>query len=431
MAAPRVLIDGFNLSMRQGTGVKTYTGLLQEALASLGAETTLLFGRGTPKSEDPILREVAFFDDDRPRSPFDRVARELSMRWNGLRGKAPPIYDVPQGGVVIVPEEGRLQTDALNGSRLYDVAFQRSQLTGKFLKVGLPRDFDAIHLTFPIPTSFPRSTGKKIVTIHDVIPLRLPYTTLDNKEEVLRRHRQAVADADLVFTVSEHSKKDIETFLDVDPEKIVVTYQPSRFQPLKGPEQRDRAKALRRRGLSIGDYVLFVGAIEPKKNLGRFVRAYVEADVGVPLVIAGPKAWMWRQEIGWAAESKDPEIQRKIIFLDHVTSEDLRYLLSGAMALAFPSLYEGYGLPPVEAMSFGVPVLTSRVSSMPEVCGDAALYIDPYDPRDMREKIERLVGDKALRDYLSERALKRTEQLTPAAFAEQVATGYRRLGLLD
>jgi glycosyltransferase involved in cell wall biosynthesis len=431
MSSPRVLIDGYNLSMRQGTGIKTYTGLLQDALTSLGAETTLLFGRPIPKSDDPILREIAFYDDDRPRSMFDRIRREFDVRAAALFGNAPKIQDVPQGGVVVLPEEGQLTCEAMNGSRLYDIAFKRSEMAGKSLSVKLPRDFDAIHLTFPIPARFTNSAAKKIVTIHDVIPLRLPYTTLDDKVEVLRRHRDAVAGADLVFTVSEHSKKDIVSYLDVDPEKIAVTYQPSRFKPLKGPELRDRAKSLRRRGLSAGEYMLFVGAIEPKKNLGRFVKAYVEADVDTPLVIAGPRAWMWKEEVGWAIESTDPNIQRKVRFLNHVTSEELRFLVSGAMALSFPSLYEGYGLPPVEAMSFGVPVLTSRVSSMPEVCGDAALYIDPYDPRDMREKIERLVGDKALRDYLTERALRRTEQLTPAAFAEQVAAGYRRIGLLD
>lgn len=431
MAQSRVLIDGYNLSMKHGTGIKTYTGLLQEALTTLGCDTALLFGRPIPKSDDPLLREIAFHDDPTPRSIFERVTEDLRGRWGAVKGRAPKVSDVPQGGLVVMAEENKLTTDALNGSRLFDIAFRRSEMMGKGLNVTLPQTFDAIHLTFPIPTRFPRSSAKKIVTIHDVIPLRLPYATLDNKVEVLRRHRDAVADADLVFTVSEHSKKDIELLLGVDPDKIVVTQQPSRFAPLKGPEMRDRAKVLRRLELGAQNYVLFVGAIEPKKNLGRMVRAYVESDIDVPLVIAGPKAWLWKEEVGWAMASKDPRVTRKIRFLDHVSAEDLRFLYSGAMALVFPSLYEGYGLPLVEAMTFGLPILTSRASSMPEVCGDAALYVDPFDVRDMREKVERLVGDKALREYLSERALARAQQLTPAAFAEQVAVGYRRLGLID
>lgn len=433
MKSPRVLIDGYNLSMKHGTGIKTYTGLLEEALTSLGAQTSLLFGHSIPKGADPLLRQIAFHEDQSIRgNPFRRAHRMARQFGAAAFNRAPDILDIPDSGVVVMPEEQRMTARAFNGDMLYDTAWRRSWSFGKYLDIRLPEEVDAVHLTFPVPVRV-KGPGrpKKIVTIHDLIPLRLPYTTLDDKQELLRRHRIAVAEADLVFTVSEHSKADIVSLLEVDPEKIVVTHQPSRFQPLKGPELRDRAKMLRRLSLDTKRYVLFVGAIEPKKNLGRMVRAYVESDVDVPLVIAGPKAWMWQQEVGWAVESKNPDITRKVRFLDHLPVESLRFLYSAAMAVVFPSLYEGYGLPLVEAMSFGVPVLTSRSSSLPEVCGDAALYVDPFDVRDMREKVERLVADNALRDYLSERALLRAQQLTPAAFADQVASGYRRLGLID
>ncbi|MDB5459536.1 MAG: group 1 glycosyl transferase, partial [Caulobacteraceae bacterium] len=143
------------------------------------------------------------------------------------------------------------------------------------------------------------------------------------------------------------------------------------------------------------------------------------------------RGWMWAEEVGWLEQSKDAALLKRVRFLNHVSFEDLRFIMSGAMALTFPSLYEGYGLPLVEAMGFGVPVLTSRASSLPEVCGDAALYVDPFDVRDIREKIERLVGDEPLRDYLSKQGLARSQQLSAANFAEQVAGGYRQLGLLD
>ena len=152
----------------------------------------------------------------------------------------------------------------------------------------------------------------------------------------------------------------------------------------------------------------------------------------MPIVIAGPRGWMWADEIGWLIDDKKAyKWEKRIRFLDHVPFTDLRYILSGAMAVTFPSLYEGYGLPLVEAMGFGAPVLTARASSLPEVCGDAALYVDPYDVRDIREKLERLVTDKPLREYLSERGLQRSQEISMANFAEQVAGGYRRLGLMD
>jgi len=434
MAAPRVLIDGYNLALKQGTGIKTYTGLLDQALRSLSVDTSFLFGHPVPSVDDALLREVLFYDDNpmRDHSPFGQFQRRAQLWMDAGFNQAPKVKRVLDNGVVVLANSsaGRPTERALNGSRLYDVAWRRSLTFKKFLDIDLPETFDAVHLTYPLPIQA-KGGAKKIVTIHDLIPLRLPYTTTDDKTELLRRHRRLAADADLIFTVSEFSKSDIVQLLGVDPGKIVVTCQPSRFAPLRPPEMRERAKTLRRYGLEDKGFVLFVGAIEPKKNLGRLIKAYAEADVDVPLVVAGPRGWMWQDEIGWVVDSKDPAVHKKIRFLNHVSLEDLRFIMSGAMALTFPSLYEGYGLPLVEAMGFGVPVLTARSSSLPEVCGDAALYVDPYDVRDIREKIERLVGDQPLKDYLSERGLSRSQQLTPAAFAEQVAGGYRQLGLLD
>jgi len=434
MAFPRVLIDGYNLAMKHGTGIKTYTMLLDHALRSVGAETSFLFGHAIPSVDDPLLREVLFYDDNPTRyhTPFGRFLHKADIWGSAALDRAPPISRVPDNEVVVtaMAKGSRPHERALNGHNLYDIGWRRSLSFGKFLDASAPETFDAVHMTFPLPVRL-KGNAKKIVTIHDLIPLRLPYTTTDDKAEMLRRHRIAAAEADLIFTVSEFSKADIVKLLNIDPDKIVVTHQPSRFAPLRPPEMRERAKTLRRYGLEDKGFVLFVGAIEPKKNLGRLLKAYAEADVDVPLVIAGPRGWMWQDEIGWVVDSKDLAVHEKIRFLNHVSLEDLRFIMSGAMALTFPSLYEGYGLPLVEAMGFGVPVLTSRSSSLPEVCGDAALYVDPYDVRDIREKIERLVGDQPLKDYLSERGLSRSQQLTPAAFAEQVAGGYRQLGLLD
>jgi glycosyltransferase involved in cell wall biosynthesis len=432
MAAPRVLIDGYNLALKHGTGIKTYTTLLDNALRSVGADTSFLFGHPIPSVDDALLREVLFYDDNpmRDHTPFAQLRRRGELWINAGFNNAPKVQRVPDNGVVVVADSVRPNERALNGPKLWDVAWRRSLSFKKFLDVDLPETFDAFHMTYPLPVKM-KGKAKQIVTIHDVIPLRMPYTTTDDKTEMLRRHRDLVRDADLVFTVSEFSKTDIVKLLDADPDKIVVTYQPSRFAPLRPPEMRERAKTLRRYDLEDKGYILFVGAIEPKKNLGRLLKAYAEADLDVPIVVAGPRGWMWGEEIGWIQDSKDRSLQERIRFLNHVSFEDLRFIMSGAMAMTFPSLYEGYGLPLVEAMSFGVPVLTARSSSLPEVCGDAALYVDPFDVRDIREKLERLVGDQPLRDYLSERGLQRSQQLSAENFASQVAGGYRKLGLLD
>jgi glycosyltransferase involved in cell wall biosynthesis len=432
MKQPRVLIDGYNLALKQGTGIKTYTTLLDKALRSLSMDTSFLFGHPIPSVGDPLLREVLFFDDNpmRDHTPFAQIRHKAAAWGNAALNRAPKVERVPDNGVVIVGEGARLNDHALNGPRLWDVAWRRSLSFKKFLDVDLPETFDAFHMTYPLPVRM-RGGAKKIVTVHDLIPLRMPYTTTDDKTEMLRRHRELVKDADLVFTVSEFSKRDIVTLLGVDPDKIVVTHQPSRFTPLQPEEADERAKTLRRYELEDKNYILFVGAIEPKKNLGRLLKAYVEADLDIPIVIAGPRGWMWDEEIGWLSDSKDVALLKRVRFLNHVPFQDLRLLVSGAMALTFPSLYEGYGLPVVEAMGFGVPVLTSRSSSLPEVCGDAALYVDPFDVRDIREKIERMVSDRPLRDYLSKQGLARSQELSAERFAEQVGEGYRRIGLFS
>jgi glycosyltransferase involved in cell wall biosynthesis len=434
MASPRVLIDGYNLAMKHGTGIKTYTMLLDNALRSLGAETSFLFGHAIPAVDDPLLREVLFYDENphRYHTPFGRFLHKGGIWSSAGLNKSPDISRVPDNDVVVTAQAkgSRPHERALNGHNLYDIAFRRSLSFKKFLDAGLPETFDAVHMTFPLPLRT-KGNAKKIVTIHDLIPLRLPYTTTDDKSEMLRRHRAAAEEADLIFTVSEFSKSDIVKLLGVDPDKIVVTYQPSRFAPIRPPEMRERAKVLRRFDLAEKGYILFVGAIEPKKNLGRLLKAYAEADVDVPIVVVGPRGWLWQDEIGWIIDSPEPALRRKIRFLNHLSPEELRFVFSGALATTFPSLYEGYGLPLIESMGFGVPVLTARSSSLPEVCGDAALYVDPFDVRDIREKIERLVGDQPLREYLSERGLQRAQQLSPENFAQQVAGGYRRLGLLD
>ena len=133
-------------------------------------------------------------------------------------------------------------------------------------------------------------------------------------------------------------------------------------------------------------YLLCVGAQEPKKNIKRLIEAYLEIDTAMPLVLAGPRGWMWQSEVGAALEPLSEKARARIKFTGYLDREDLRRLYAGACAFVYPSLYEGFGLPALEAMTSGAPVITSRTSSLPEVCGDAALYVDPFDRDDVRRR---------------------------------------------
>jgi len=160
---------------------------------------------------------------------------------------------------------------------------------------------------------------------------------------------------------------------------------------------------VRERFTVAGPYVLFVGGLEPRKNLVGLVRAFAESGVDATLVIAGGRVrWFPAEEARvWAEARRLPEPARsRVVMTGYVSDEDKHALLAGAEALAFPSLYEGFGFPVVEAMAAGTPVLTSNVSSLPEIAGEDAVLVDPKDVHAIAEGLRRVLTDGALRERL-------------------------------
>ena len=229
----------------------------------------------------------------------------------------------------------------------------------------------------------------------------------------------ALSNSQLIFTVSEHTKRDILSNFDIQHEKIFVTYQPVAIKPFNKMDPLFH-QYLKNNGLSDGKYFLFVGNIEPKKNLGRLLDAYAKVDHHYPLVVVGKKAWLWENEINNRPISN-------VLFLDHVSFNKLRILYSGAFCFIFPSLYEGFGLPPLEAFTCGCPVITSNNSSLPEVCGDAALYVDPYDDMDIKVKIETVLSDSELRKKMIKLGSKRAQYFSVDNYRSKIEKGYGKL----
>lgn len=265
-----------------------------------------------------------------------------------------------------------------------------------------------------------------VTTIHDLIPLRLPYTTLDNKQFFYRLMRDALRDSDLVLTVSECSKQDILTFYDIPEERVVVTYQ---SLPAKkaSSDKRQSFSLLKNYGLTPGRYVLFVGNIEPKKNLATLIKAMSLLQNDLPLVVVGRKAWLWEEQLQAAQRYFGSIESERLRLLDYVPSAVLSALYSQALCTAFPSLYEGFGLPALEAMSHGCPVICSNASSLPEVCGEAALYMDPHDPDGLYAHIESLQEDVCLRARLIEAGYRRVEYFSPERYAERLSAAYSQI----
>ncbi|MBV9388353.1 MAG: glycosyltransferase family 4 protein [Chroococcidiopsidaceae cyanobacterium CP_BM_ER_R8_30] len=416
-----VLVDGYNLELPTGTGIKTYSKSLVQALNLLEADVNILFSRSGSNSNDSILNEVLLFDNpnNRKLSKIDLI-RTLAKTSIGLFNQPTKIKAGRQVLQTEFSDELLSSSEILNLSSCYLSANTLYKFFGKQIKITTPYQIDIWHSTCPLPIKIRRA--KKITTIHDLIPLRLPYTTLDDKKAFYTLVKDSIKDSSIIITVSENSKRDILNIFDITSDKVHVTYQPVLLKPLL---EEERVKAfLKKYEIKFKKYILFVGAIEPKKNLGRLIDAYAELDTDMQLIIVGKKGWLWKGEIGKLNSTFDKRFAAKVKFLEYVSNNDLGYFYQGALCLVFPSLYEGFGLPPLEAMSFNCPVITSNAASLPEVCGDAALYVNPYDVTDIKEKIEKMINDPQVGAKLSEAGRERVKLFSMDNYIKKLSDAY-------
>jgi len=274
----------------------------------------------------------------------------------------------------------------------------------------------------PMAGSFPA-----VVTVHDVMPIRFPYLFRPwyryyagaVMPRLARRAHAVIAD-------SNASKGEIVEWLRVPAERVSVV--PLGVDPVFRPLAPDDpwAADVRRRHDLPRDFVLVVGAIEPRKNLPRVLEALrqVRAHPGAPaptLVHAGPEAW--RPE-AVAGAVRHLGLADAVRFLGYVPVEELRALYGLARVFVYPSLWEGFGMPVLEAMACGCPVVTSNVSSLPEVAGDAAVLVDPRSTEDIARGIAAVWCDEGLRSRLAPRGLARAAQFSWARAARETAAVY-------
>ncbi|MGF1514164.1 MAG: glycosyltransferase family 4 protein [Elainellaceae cyanobacterium] len=440
LAGVRVLVDGYNLEMTQGTGIKTYGISLLRALHELGINTDILFSRDIGQTRNSILDEVLFFDVEPIDEPsrlavLTQRARLTSTLLKTLIGQTAIASEIQTSDIVLKrPLPGSLlnalsdlidQIGILNLRNAYRGANTLFKYTQRYTHLEVPQPVDVFHATYPLPVWV--NGAKTITTVHDLIPLRLPYATLDNKQTFYNLIRDTLRKSDAVVTVSQHSKQDILAIYDVDPDKIWVTYQPVALRPLPADSATSVSRYVKKFGLQHQQYILFVGAIEPKKNVGRLIDAYAGIDTDVPLVIVGKKGWLWKDVLSRLKDDGYNPLSKRVRLLEYVSMEDLKHLYAGALCFAFPSLYEGFGLPPLEAMTFDCPVLTSNVSSLPEVCEDAALYVDPYDVNDIRTKLQLLLEDGDLREKLVAAGRKRAAAFDQQHYVDRLSKVYNHV----
>lgn len=262
-----------------------------------------------------------------------------------------------------------------------------------------------------------------VITVHDLSFMCFPHLfRRANRFYLTVLTRSSARRARRVIAVSDHAAREVTRLLSVPPDRIDVVYHgvDPVFRPLLAS---DIAAFRQRRGLP-ERFVLFVGTLEPRKNLVRLVEAFARIHDGrVGLVLAGGKGWLC-DEVFARVEALD--LKGKVVFPGYVTNEELPLWYNAATVLAYPSVYEGFGLPVLEAQACGTPVLTSNVSSLPEAAGDAAVMVDPYDVEALAGGLDRLLADAALRHQLRERGLAHARQFSWPRAAQETARVYRR-----
>src|SRR5215470_11412107 len=287
------------------------------------------------------------------------------------------------------------------------------------------RPVDVLHVQYTAP---PFCRVPVVVTIHDLAFERMPETfTRRGSFQLKLTVRRTAKKAARVVTVSEYSRQDLLDIYKLPPEKVVVTYNgvESSFTPQ--PSVPNEAEEVRRRFGVSRDFLLAVGSLQPRKNLVRLIKAYARLrserqDFRPQLVIVGRKLWL-------ASEIFD-EVKRHrwaddVILTGYVADEDLPALYRASRAFVYPSLFEGFGLPPLEAMACGTPVVTSDVSSLPEITGDAALLIDPNDERALANALIEVVNNDRLRAELREKGIAQAMKFTWRNAAEKTLRLYQ------
>jgi glycosyltransferase involved in cell wall biosynthesis len=429
----RIGIDGYNLALPFGTGVATYSMALAHAVQSMDCELDGLYGLRTPFKK--ALRDINFFEalgaefqTRPPRHWTPAWLRELSgiamprkVREIGIRGKT----DVRQFGHRL-PDFDRLFTV----SDLFDQSIRNFRRFGTFTTVKIPNPPEVMHWTYPLPVRV--AGARNIYTIHDLVPLKLPFASLDNKRFYQKLMRACILRGDQICTVSEASKADILDFFPEAEGRVTNTYQaikPSKAafgeKAIDAAELSQSLKSIFR--LDYQDYFLFFGAIEPKKNVGRLIEAYLASGARSPLVVVGRRAWGADVELSLIQRDETQPMRavfKNIRRIDYLPKRLLVQLIRGAKAVTFPSLYEGFGLPVLEAMSEGAPVITSNTSSLPEVAGNAAMLVDPYDVSAIAHALKTLDGDAAMRQTMMMAGLEQAENFSMQVYRDRLSRMY-------
>lgn len=277
---------------------------------------------------------------------------------------------------------------------------------------------NVVPLACPIPS---------VVTIHDLAFIRFPQTfRAYNRIYLDLATRTTVRRATRILAVSEYTKREVVGLLGVPPERVLVTPNAARshFRP---PDPLALEQFRQRRNLP-DRFVFYVGTLEPRKNLTTLLDAYsqVARDHQAPLLIGGGKGWLYQPIF---ARLEELGLRDRVHFVGYIDEDELPLWYAAARVFVFPSIYEGFGMPPLEAMACGTPVVTANSASLPEVVGDAGLMVPPTDADALAEALLRLLRDDQLHAALRERGLQRAAHFSWLATAQKTRAVYEQVVL--
>lgn len=355
----------------------------------------------------------------------DRFQSAYSSRFNLY-----PLYTQ-----LVTLQRSMIKASAPNRLWLYKCARAMQILAEKIAWIDLKTQFNAAafdlyhSLYYPLPSRTITGVIPRLLTVHDLIPVLFPDFVIPRVyQRCVATLKSIDRDRDWIICNSHYTKQDFCQYTGMDGDRVFVTplAVADFFQPVT--DTTLIASTLQRYQIPNQPYLLSLATLEPRKNLNFLIRCFsqvIEAEptLDLNLVLVGVSGWQ-TAEIFQAA-SHNPHIRSRIIFTGYLPDRDLSAIYSGATAFVYPSLYEGFGLPPLEAMQCGTPVITANTSSLPEVVGEAGILIDPTQEADLCQAILRVVYDTQLQADLSQRAAQRASQFSWARCAQQTAEIYQ------
>lgn len=309
-------------------------------------------------------------------------------------------------------------------------ANRADHLAGRFAVAGLATA-DIYHSPLlPIPANVGNTKLKRFLTVHDLIPLTHPETVNGQGVSLLRRQLASLTPGSFAFCVSNDVRNDLLNCTKMPPENVFVTplaASPENFYPLDDPATR--RMVLQKHGIPDAPYFLTLSSFDPRKNFIHLIRCFgqlAEAGEldGCNLVLVGTNPQ--RHTFFSEAIAQFPKLKHRIITPGFIPDEDLAAIYSGAVAFTFPTLSEGFGIPAVEAMQCGTPVISSNTTSLPEVVGEAGILLDPHDQDAWCATMLRVLRDKDLAAALRQKSLARAKLFSWQRFIDETLKGYRK-----